>query len=489
MEITRDMLTRKQIDCVDFPSRKDLIVQGVAGSGKSLVIVNRALQLYEGARNRGRKAKIAVFTFANSLVNYTHEILEHGGKEAADNITVNTLDSAILEVYHGIFNRWLNKKMVYGKYDYILNDVIKRLEGKYSKTRFFKEEKREFLMDEIKWMKQHLMKTFSDYESCVRKGRGAVRVTKEDRRIIFEVYENFYEIVKRKRIKTIDVVAEELANRTIPDSLQYDFVLVDEAQDLTLSKMMIAKSLARISLTVSADFAQKIYKTGFTWKEAGIEIHGQASKKLQGTHRNTRQIAALANSLAESNTEIKRYDIDDYTEPELPKREGPLPMLLYEKSYHQEEVDVTSLIKHIQKKYPEATIGILGRDKKTYIARIKKWLNSAGIPYQTIANEYEYKILEPGVKVVTYHSSKGLEFNYVIMPFLDDGVFPYIKNKNDGSDDDSKEDLLNDARSLMYVGMTRAKNMLYMFAVDGVDGSPSPLIDDLDKNLMLIQRQ
>ena len=178
-------------------------------------------------------------------------------------------------------------------------------------------------MDEIKWMKQHMMKSFSDYENCVRKGRGATRVTKDDRRIIYDVYENFYEKLRLKNAKTIDVVAEELAKKVIPEYCQYDFVLVDEAQDLTLSKMIIAKSLARVSITVSADFAQKIYKTGFTWKEAGIEIRGQASKKLQGTHRNTRQIAALANSLTEANTEIKRYDADDFTIPELPKPEGP----------------------------------------------------------------------------------------------------------------------------------------------------------------------
>lgn len=485
MKVTKDMLTEKQKECVDFASHRDLIVQGVAGSGKSLVIINRALQIYEKTKAKGKRAKIAVFTFANSLVEYTHEVLEQGGAEAARDITVSTLDREILSLYNKIIGHRIYG--VYNKYTRELDDVVSELEKQYSGTRFFKKEKREFLMEEIKWMKQHMMKSFSDYENCVRKGRGATRVTKDDRRIIYDVYENFYEKLRLKNAKTIDVVAEELAKKVIPEYCQYDFVLVDEAQDLTLSKMIIAKSLARVSITVSADFAQKIYKTGFTWKEAGIEIRGQASKKLQGTHRNTRQIAALANSLTEANTEIKRYDADDFTIPELPKREGPLPQLIYESSHRQEQEDIITLIKEIRSNKPDSTIALLGRDK-TYIRKIQVWLNTASIPYQLIEKNKEYKVLEPGVKVVKYHSSKGLEFNYVIMPFVDDGIFPYTKYVTGDDDDDSIEDLMNEARSLMYVGMTRARDMLYMFAVDGVDGEPSPLIEDLDGNLMEVKK-
>ena len=484
MKVTEDMLTKKQKECVDFASHRDLIVQGVAGSGKSLVIINRAFHIYNKAKKAGRSVKIAVFTYANSLVDYTKEVLERGGKEAADEIKVDTLDREILSLYRTLIGHKVYGP--YGSYKQDLKDVVTELESKYSNSRFFKEEKRDFLMNEINWMKQHLIKTFSDYESCVRKGRGAIRVTKEDRKVIFDVYEKFYEKLKRKHVKTIDMVAEELTKKVIPESDKYDFVLVDEAQDLTLSKMIIAKSLARISISISADFAQKIYKTGFTWKEAGIEIRGQASKKLQGTHRNTKQIAELANSLAEANTEIKRYDDDDYTIPELPEREGPRPLMIYEKSYHQESVDIISLVKRILQEKPKATIALLARDK-IYRKKIISWFNVASISYQIIENKAEYKVLEPGVKLVTYHSSKGLEFNYVILPFLDDGVFPYTKYAKD-DDAESTEDLLNEARSLLYVGMTRARDMLYMFAVDGVDGNPSPLIDDMDKQLMIIKK-
>ena len=75
MKATKEILTDKQKECVNFTTNRDLLVQGVAGSGKSLVIINRAMQLYDKISLTGKTAGIAVFTYANSLVNYTREIL------------------------------------------------------------------------------------------------------------------------------------------------------------------------------------------------------------------------------------------------------------------------------------------------------------------------------------------------------------------------------------------------------------------------------
>ena len=54
MKITEDMLTEQQKSCINFPMDRDLLVRGVAGSGKSLVIVNRAILLAKKAREKGK---------------------------------------------------------------------------------------------------------------------------------------------------------------------------------------------------------------------------------------------------------------------------------------------------------------------------------------------------------------------------------------------------------------------------------------------------
>ena len=71
-----------------------------------------------------------------------------------------------------------------------------------------------------------------------------------------------------------------------------------------------------------------------------------------------------------------------------------------------------------------------------------------------------------------------MEFDTVILPYLDDGRFP--SNEKNASRDEA-EDVLNYARNLLYVAMTRAKSTLYMYTLRGKE---SLLIEDLDEDLM-----
>ncbi len=63
------------------------------------------------------------------------------------------------------------------------------------------------------------------------------------------------------------------------------------------------------------------------------------------------------------------------------------------------------------------------------------------------------------VKLMTMHSAKGLEFPVVFMPGLEDGLFPGNK-----AFDDLKN--MEEERRLCYVGMTRAKEILYLTSAE-----------------------
>lgn len=486
MKITEDMLTEQQKSCINFPMDRDLLVRGVAGSGKSLVIVNRAILLAKKAREKGKSANIIIFTYVNTLVDYTKEIIEQG-EGVSDMISVSTLDKEIVGLYRRVIGG--STQGIYDSHKSELEYISKKLHDKYPKSRFFEKGMLDFLYDEIVWMKEHMMKDLSEYEENPRKGRGSVRVLRNDRSLIFEAYENYYDSLENAGKPDFNVICEALYNQRerIDDYCKYDFVLIDEAQDLPLNKILIAKELTRKSLTISADFAQKIYKTGFTWKEVGINIRGQASKKLHGTHRNTKQISLLAKSLMAHNSEIKQLTEDEYIEPELPTAEGAKPVLVYEPSHLQEKRDVQDLLKKIRKEQPDMTVAVLVRD---YIIKSKvgKWLQEADLEYQEIKKGYSYKVLTPGIKMVTYFSAKGLEFDIVVLPFLDNGIFPYLHDESEtNKDEDTFDDIMNNARNLLYVGMTRARSMLYMFTCDGGDAEPSPLMAELDPELMRIE--
>ena len=63
------------------------------------------------------------------------------------------------------------------------------------------------------------------------------------------------------------------------------------------------------------------------------------------------------------------------------------------------------------------------------------------------------------VTLMTMHSAKGLEFPYVFMPGMEDGLFPSWRSRDSISQ-------MEEERRLCYVGMTRAKRKLWMTSAE-----------------------
>ena len=84
------------------------------------------------------------------------------------------------------------------------------------------------------------------------------------------------------------------------------------------------------------------------------------------------------------------------------------------------------------------------------------------------------------VTLITFHNTKGLEFRYVIMTGLEQGIFPR---------DEKKDQELEEERRLFYVGATRAMDELYfctcamrrMYGRTGFS-EPSKFLHELDKS-------
>ena len=79
-----------------------------------------------------------------------------------------------------------------------------------------------------------------------------------------------------------------------------------------------------------------------------------------------------------------------------------------------------------------------------------------------------------GIRLMTMHAAKGLEFEVVFLIQVNEGQIPYKKALKEASEEEE--------RRLFYVAMTRAKDILqisYVKYKNGKDASPSRFVDEL----------
>ncbi len=102
------------------------------------------------------------------------------------------------------------------------------------------------------------------------------------------------------------------------------------------------------------------------------------------------------------------------------------------------------------------------------------------------SDQDELKDEKPAVRLMTVHASKGLEFEYVFIAGLEEGLFPH-ERMNETKDESAKEE----ERRLFYVALTRAKKRVFLTyaGVRTIFGSrqvtvPSEFIFDIDEEFL-----
>ena len=465
-------LTKSQKESVEYDSG-DLLVKGVPGSGKSVVLMQRAVRFNLKAIAEKETKRIVILTYVGSLVKYTSELI-NSTKLDPCMIEVMTSDKLVRAVYMqmtGKYNLHILQKKAH-KMEYVDTAIQRHLEK--NKKHRFHDVDASFWVDEFNWIKEKNISSASQYIDSERTGRGGkIRMSKEDKAVAYELFKEYCSLLKKKNVlEWEDLYAYVISNAArIPENLKYDYVLVDEAQDLCYVKLKVAKLMARKTITIAADKAQKIYNTSFSWKELGIDIRGKASKSLDKTFRSTKQIVHLAESLLEVNR-AQQDDQSEYTDPVLPTREGNIPQVIFCKTAFDEQDIMIGLVKkHVA---ANNVVGILYRSYSECIT-LKKWLMNASIVPEEINKNTEWSLNTPGAKLCTLHSSKGLEFDIIIIPKFTDANLP-LSTLLDGADQEQVEEIKAQERSLLYVGMTRAKYDLYLT----FSGKPSSYLYDFE---------
>jgi len=259
-------------------------------------------------------------------------------------------------------------------------------------------------------------------------------------------------------LKLAEATTRAVATGMVPGG-QYMALLIDEAHDFEDAWLTMAASMvdpATNSLLVLYDDAQSIYqkkRRKFSFSALGIKAQGRTSI-LKINYRNTAEVLSLAMSCAEgllsdssdADTEVQTV------KPQSAGRRGPLPVLIEARNAHQEaELIAQRVAEAIARGNAANDIAILCRTKYL-MDPIKAALAKHKIAYQLAADVRSrgFDWNEASVKLVTLHSSKGLEFPIIFVAGLQ--ALPY------------KGEAIEEEVRLLYVGMTRANQELVLSA-------------------------
>lgn len=241
---------------------------------------------------------------------------------------------------------------------------------------------------------------------------------------------------------------------------QYGAVLIDEGHDFEPDWYRLIVQMVdpgTNSLLVLYDDAQNIYgkatRRKTSWKSLGVQAQGRTTI-LKLNYRNTLEILSVARRFADELLSARADEDEDsvpLVAPESVGRRGALPELF---RVNDAAGEIELIAQRIRDEHAQGRrlgdIAVLHRHTRQG-ENLRDALNRAGIACHLAddkGGKHALFVAEDSIKLITMHSSKGLEFPLVIIPGL--GQLPKA------GDDEAAE-----AR-LLYVAMTRATERLVL---------------------------
>lgn len=246
---------------------------------------------------------------------------------------------------------------------------------------------------------------------------------------------------------------------------KYDAIMIDEGQDFDSEWFKLVSCMLNPetkSLLLVEDRAQSIYKRKRSYvQDTGLDFRGR-SKILSINYRNTAQIVQFAWEFYQKHSALKNKVVSKDFEgeiiaPQSTRRNGAGPAMVRTDSFFKEAAIVAKQIKKLQeeKKVPLSEILILYRVKRThrmdYISVLQTALERESVPFywltQNSDSKRKFEKENDAVIISTIDSSKGLDFQAVFIVNVDNMPFALEEDKEREA-------------SLLYIGMTRAKEYL-----------------------------
>lgn len=472
------------------------VVRGAPGTGKTTMalygikkMVNRLAR--QGLLDNGRfaSAPILYVSYTNTLIQSAQQQLEALLGVQARHVEVRTIDSIV----GSILWRWQSEA---GKqpdlYDEVPegnasdeDDVRAAMDRAMTRVQFTGDQQRvtqqqraisrlgvDFLLQEAEhFIAGRNITTIGDYLAADRTGRG-VGLNAIQREAVWNVTLAFRETLAAQGLSTWSERRRLAATAGVWLLPRYKAVFVDEAQDFdpVATQMLHRCCPDPKRLFITADANQTIYQTGFLWADSGMWADEEVTPRtytLKTNHRTTRQIERATRAFLAAGSGLMDDGFGETVVRAASRvqreMEGPLPRQC-EFSFDGEmagrlAASIRQATQHHRIGYGLCAVLVPTNAKAKAVAA---WLNEQKVP-AAYMHRGNLDLSARVVKVMTYHSSKGLEFPFVVLTGFDSDHHPGLPKLTKVSgeiDQQAIEEAVARSRRAIYVGMTRATREL-----------------------------
>lgn len=439
-------------------------VAGSAGTGKTVVALHRAVHL---ARSHP-DARVLLTTFSDTLANALRTKFRHlvwNEPRLGERIDIHSFNAIAQRLY----------KAHAGPVKLASRDVIRDLLQSASKEVGGHKFTLHFLVTEWEqivdaWQLQ----SWEDYRDVARLGR-KTRLPEAQRSVLWAIFAKVKDSLVERKLLTVATLFTQLATHLAASKKRpFDFVVVDEAQDVAVPHLRFFAALAGDApngLFFAGDLGQRIFQQPFSWKSLGVDIRGR-SRTLRVNYRTSHQIRMAADRLL--GPEVA--DIDGNIESRadtVSVFNGPVPQVKAFKTEKAECQAVSAWLKaQIEAGVQPHETGVFVRSE-AQLDRAKEACEAAGLAFKVLDSHVES---EPGhVSLSTMHLAKGLEFRAVAVMACDDEIIPLQERIETVGDDADLKEVYDTERQLLYVACTRARDRLLITSVEPA----SEFLDDL----------
>lgn len=427
---------------------KDLrvrVVTGVAGCGKTLVLVHRAALL----ASHFPHARVLLISFNRPLINdLKRRLARHN---VSGRIECRT------------FNQWLGKVARSDGDMMQPTEVARWIERERIGMPSLSKLSTEWLRDELSWMCDHALADES-YLTAERKGRGT-RLSPKQRRELLHLL-TLYRAYLRAKNRSDWAEWPLRIRETSPPSLareQFDHLLIDEAQFFAPVWLELLRGALKPGghLFLCADPTQGFLKRRMSWTSLGLDVRNR-SHRLEKPYRSTRAILQFARDFYQ-----RRLPADE--EPlNLPAPEwletldsGTAPILQPSGPGQDQLARLVAEIRHLRAEdIPAGHILILVAGRTLAALTVVRHL-SAQLGVGSASLMKDDHAPPDSIGIAHLMAATGLERPIVFLLGLDDLI---AEERNPTLSPEERAEIYYNHTRQIYVGLTRAMGRLVIYS-------------------------